>query len=59
MALHSEIIEGILKAHSGNIRFELSWTPVNPHLNCKKLLKKVPRLREYSENIQGTTFGEH
>jgi hypothetical protein len=34
------------RAHSGHIQVELKWTPVGPHPNCKKHLKKVAGLMQ-------------
>jgi hypothetical protein len=39
-------IQGTFRQHSGTVQFELRWTPVSSHPNCKKHLKKVPQLTQ-------------
>jgi hypothetical protein len=43
---HLGNIQGTFKELAGNIQFELRWTLVSPHPNCKKHLKKVIRLTQ-------------
>jgi antitoxin component of RelBE/YafQ-DinJ toxin-antitoxin module len=41
---HSGNIQENFREHSGNIQCELRWTPVGLYTNCKKHLKKVPKV---------------
>jgi hypothetical protein len=52
----SKLHSGNVPEHSGNMQFELRWTPVSPHPNCKKHLKKAPRL---TQNTTQGTCREH